>query len=196
LDRHVIVSRSFEVDGMTAPAVPERGLPVTRADAFRSLAERHLDASYRLARAVLHDPAEAEDATHDALLQAWRKYSTLRDSARFEQWFSRILVNTCRDRLRRTSAHPSRDLSTILVMPDTHDAFAQANERDAIGSALATLSPDHRVVVAMRFYAGMTADAIARQLGIPSGTVHSRLHYALRHLRQVIDASELKGTLR
>lgn len=181
---------------MTAPAVPERGLPVTRADAFRSLAERHLDASYRLARAILHDPAEAEDATHDALLKAWRMWSTLRDSARFEQWFSKILVNTCRDRLRRTSAHPSSDLSTTLVLRDPHDPFTESGERNELGSALAMLSPDHRVVVALRFYRGLTIDGIARQLGIPSGTVNSRLHYALKRLRQLIDTPERKGTLR
>ena len=70
-----------------------------RARAFLRLADDHLDTAYRLARHILRDPTEAQDATHDAFEQAWRKWSTLRDPARFEHWFDRILVNTCRDRL-------------------------------------------------------------------------------------------------
>ena len=87
-----------EVEGGTA-----------RAAAFARLADAHLDASYRLARAILRDPAEAQDATHDAFVQAWRKWSTLRDVDRFQQWFDRILVNTCRDRLRA----PGRQVQDI-----------------------------------------------------------------------------------
>ena len=71
-----------------------------RAAAFVRLADEHLDKAYRLARAILHEPAEAQDATHDAFVQAWRKWDTLRDASRFEPWFDRILVNTCRNRLR------------------------------------------------------------------------------------------------
>jgi len=73
--------RRAEVAGQTA-----------RADAFRTLADRHLDASYRLAHVILGQRAEAEDATHDAFVIAWRKWSTLRDPELFEHWFDRILV--------------------------------------------------------------------------------------------------------
>ncbi len=80
------------------PAVVEQ--PSERAQAFLRLADDHLDSGYRLARAILRDPTEAQDATHDAFEQAWRKWPSLRDPTRFQQWFDRILVNTCRDRLR------------------------------------------------------------------------------------------------
>ena len=78
----------------------------SRADAFRRLAQLHLDSSYRLARAILGNAAEAEDATHDAFVTAWQQWSTLRDPLLFEHWFDRILVNTCRNRLRRTARIP------------------------------------------------------------------------------------------
>ena len=83
----------------------ERPSPVTgegsaRAAAFTRLADEHLDKAYHLARAILDDDSEAQDAAHDAFVQAWRKWETLRDPARFEPWFDRILVNACRDRLR------------------------------------------------------------------------------------------------
>ncbi len=75
----------------------------SRADAFRALADRHLDASYRLAYLILGERADAEDATHDAFVTAWAKWSTLRDPLLFEHWFDRILVNTCRNRLRHVA---------------------------------------------------------------------------------------------
>ena len=163
--------------------------------AFQALAEEHLDAAYRLARVILRDPTDAEDATHDAFVQAWRKWSTLRDPDRFEAWFDRILVNACRDRLRRTSRHAARDISDELGLA-TGDPYVRTHERDEIDQALAALSPDHRVVIALRYDRDLAADEIARRLDIPVGTVHSRLHYALRKLHQVMDGFGLEGTTR
>jgi RNA polymerase sigma-70 factor (ECF subfamily) len=65
-----------------------------------------------------------------------------------------------------------------------------------MGAAMAMLSPDHRIVVALRFYRDLPVDEIARRLGIPSGTVQSRLHYALKQLNDLIDAPERKDTSR
>jgi RNA polymerase sigma-70 factor (ECF subfamily) len=157
------------------------------------LADEHLDASYRLARAILRDPSEAQDATHDAFVQAWRKWSTLRDPARFEHWFDRILVNTCRNRLR-SSRRQATDISAEVAAA-SGDPFGQAHDRDVLGTAIAALSPDHQVVVALRFYRDFTIDDIAARLGIPAGTVQSRLHYALQRLHEAIGADN-KGTLR
>lgn len=179
---------------MASSELVEVGEPTTRAAAFLSLAEGHLDASYRLARAILRDPAEAEDATHDALEQAWRKWSTLRDPARFSHWFDRILVNTCRNRLLRTARWRTEDLSAELLSTGS-DPFAQAHDRDQLAGALAGLSADHQIVVALRFYRDLTIDEIARQLGVRPGTVRSRLHYALKRLHAALDAADAKGTL-
>jgi len=177
-------SRPAQVDGTTG-----------RAAAFERLADEHLDAAYRLARAILRDPSEAQDATHDALLQAWRKWSTLRDTSHFEPWFDRILVNICRNRLQHASRWRASDVSHEMAMA-AGDAYGQANDRDVLGNAIATLSPDHRVVVALRYYRDLQVDEIATRLGIPAGTVQSRLHYALKHLHRVIDVADGKGTLR
>jgi RNA polymerase sigma-70 factor (ECF subfamily) len=160
-----------------------------RATAFRRLATDHLDDSYRLARAILGNRGEAEDAVHDAFEQAWRKWSSLRDQDRFEAWFGRILVNSCRDRLRASARRQVRDLSDELAR-GWPDPFRQTDDRALIGRALANLSPDHRVVVALRFYRDLSAKEIARLLGIREGTVHSRLHYALRELRTVLETAD------
>ena len=164
-----------------------------RDAAFIRLADEHLDKAYRLARAILRDPVEAQDATHDAFVQAWRKWDTLRDRSRFEPWFDRILVNTCRNRLRSTRRQAT-DISAEVAIA-TGDHAGRTEDRDVVGAAIAGLSPDHQVVVALRYYRDLTVDEIARRLGVPSGTVQSRLHYALKHLRDAIDAAD-KRTIR
>lgn len=166
-----------------------------RGAAFTRLAEGHLDASYRLARAILRDPAEAQDATHDAYVQAWRKWSTLRDESRFEAWFDRILVNICRNRLQRSSRWQAKDISEEIAVA-SGDPFGQAHDRDVLGPALLTLSAEHRIVVALRFYRDLAIDEIASRLDIPAGTVQSRLHYALQRLHAAIDAADAGGTAR
>lgn len=174
----------------SGPAAVEQ--TAERAKAFLRLADQHLDAAYRLARVILRDATDAQDATHDAFEQAWRKWSTLRDSARFEPWFDRILVNTCRDRLR-SARRQVKDISTEVVITPG-DPFARAHDRDVLANALAALSPDQRIVVALRFYRDLPVDEIGTRLGIPAGTVQSRLHYALKRLHSSIDAADSKGT--
>lgn len=168
---------------------------VDQGAAFARLVEDHLDSAYRLARAILRDPAEAQDATHDAYVQAWRKWDTLRDATRFEAWFDRILVNTCRNRLARRSRWEAKDISGELAVV-AGDPIGQAHDRDVIGAAIATLSPDHAVVVALRYYRDLSIDDIGRRLGIPAGTVQSRLHYALKRLHAAIEAADATGVVR
>ena len=163
-----------------------------RDAAFVRLADEHLDRAYRLARAILRDPAEAQDATHDAFVQAWRKWETLRDPARFEPWFDRILVNTCRNRLR-ANRWQATDISAEVALA-TGDHAARAEDRQVLGAAIAALSPDHQVVVALRFYRDLSVADIAARLGIPAGTVQSRLHYAMKRLHDAIGAAETPGS--
>ncbi|HKG57615.1 MAG TPA: sigma-70 family RNA polymerase sigma factor [Candidatus Limnocylindrales bacterium] len=185
------MNRSSEVlEVADRPAVGARATP-RREAAFLLLADEHLDRAYRLARAILREPAEAQDATHDAFVQAWRKWETLRDPGRFESWFDRILVNTCRNRLR-TRRWQATDISAEVALA-TGDHAASTDDRRAMADAIATLSPDHQVVVALRFYRDLTVADIATRLGIPVGTVQSRLHYALKRLRDDLAPTDTKG---
>ena len=165
----------------------ERG-PTARSDSFQRLADQHLDASYGLACVILGNPADAQDATHDAFVTAWRKWSTLRDPAAFEAWFARILVNTCRNRIRRAFRTRPIDLSDEL-RSSAGDPYRGSDDRALIGAALAGLSAEHRIVVALRYYRDLTVDEIARWLSLPAGTVKSRLHYALVQMAKAIDGA-------
>ena len=154
-------------------------------EVFRRLSTRHVQSAYRLAWAILGDDLEAEDAAQDAFTSAWRQRSTLRDPDRFEAWFGRILVNVCRDRLRkraRIRRLPSARGEELLADP------AEATlDRDVLGRALASLDPDRRIVVILRFWTDLSVDDIAERLGIPAGTVKSRLHSSMRHLRAALE---------
>ncbi|MFL5720643.1 MAG: RNA polymerase sigma factor, partial [Chloroflexota bacterium] len=101
---------------------------------------------------------------------------------------------TCRDRLRSTRRQAT-DISAEVAMT-AGDQFGNANDRDVLANAIAGLSPDHRVVVALRYYRDLPVDEIATRLGIPAGTVQSRLHYALKRLHAAIDTPDGKETIR
>jgi RNA polymerase sigma-70 factor (ECF subfamily) len=184
-----------KVEAIVDREAAEVARQTARADAFRALADRHLDASYRLAHVILGQRAEAEDATHDAFVTAWRQWATLRDPALFEHWFDRILVNTCRNRLRHVARRRTEDLSPErqFVASDAHDAF---HDRGLLQPAMARLAPDQRVVVALRFYRDLSIDEIASRVGIRPGTVKSRLHRALLGLRTALDQADPTRTLR
>jgi RNA polymerase sigma-70 factor (ECF subfamily) len=157
--------------------------------------ERQLDAAYRLAAVILGDASEAEDAVHDAAVSAWRSRELLRDEARFEAWFARIVVNVCRDRLRSRSRHRVVELPADFAERAETDGRAGVLDalaaRDAIGRGFAVLEPDERIVLVLRFWRDLSVDAIAERTGVPSGTVKSRLHHALGRLRTALAIDEV-----
>jgi RNA polymerase sigma-70 factor (ECF subfamily) len=151
------------------------------ADVFVGLVERRLDPAYRLARAILLADQEAEDAVQDACLAAWRERRSLRDHARFDAWFDRILINRCRDRLRVRQRQRVRAIAL--------EGQAQLRHTMDMG-AVDDLDPDHRIVVLLRFWQDLRLEDIAERLDIPLGTVKSRLHYALRAIRSSLEAPD------
>ena len=163
-----------------------RAAAATADEEFRSRLERELAESYRLASVILGDVNEAEDATHDAVERAWRARRQLRDPDRFGAWFQRILVNGCRDRLRRRRSGPKFiALSADGRERQGSDIAIQATGQDALGAALDRLDPDRRIVVVLRFFVDLEIAEIARRVGARPGTVKSRLHRALADLREV-----------
>lgn len=171
------------------------GVVADDAADFAAFAARQLDASYRLATVIIGNATDAEDATHDAFLSAWRHWSTLRDPDRVDAWFGRILVNSCREFLRSRRRRPIVvDVSAELYANAlaTTDASVDTADREAVARGFARLGPDHRICLTLRYYGDLTVRQIAARTGVPEGTVKSRLHHALRELRisLVTDASE------
>ena len=146
-----------------------------------------LDEANRVATWILGDAAAAEDAVQDAAARAWAGRDGLRDADAAAAWFGRIVVNACRDELRRRSSRPRT--SAAALAPEIADPSSRDGEtadRDEVGRAVARLKPDFQVVLALRFGADLTVPAIAERLGIPEGTAKTRLRDALAAARDAI----------
>lgn len=165
-------------------------------EAFLRVAGGELDRAYRLAGLILGNSHDAEDATQDALLRAWRSASSLRDPAGFQAWFDRILVNVCRDRLRRRSRIRFIALDPGTDVELTGDPIRSILDRDEALRALDSLNPDERTVLVLHFWADLTLAATAERLGWPIGTVKSRLHRALERMHTALDQAALAEDVR
>lgn len=166
-------------------------------DAAADFADRitaQLDRSYRLATVILGSAMEAEDAVGDAALAAWRGRRSMRDADRFEAWFGRIVVNVCRDRLRSRRRQPVVEMPSMELadglLGNGGDFRDGVHQRDALSRAFGTLEPDEQIVLVLRFWQDLAVDAIADRIGIPSGTVKSRLHHATGRLRAALTVGE------
>ena len=179
---------------ITSPTLERQAPRIDEREArFVRYVESRLADHYRLASVILGDQTEAQDAVQDAMEQAWRDWGALRDADRFDAWVARMVVNECRDRLRRRRRRPVTDISEQLTATlASPDQLRDAVERDAIGRAFHVLNADQRIAVTLRFYADLTVEQIAERVGAPAGTIKSRLHHALALLHAEL-ASATRG---
>jgi RNA polymerase sigma factor (sigma-70 family) len=157
-------------------------------DAFEVLAAATVDRCYAVAYRVLRDPHLAQDATQQALLNAWQDLPTLRDPGRFEAWLHRLVVRACYTEARRDRRWTARVRlipSDADAIPDTARSLA---DRDELERAFRQLSPEQRAIVVLHHYLGYPLTEIGATLEIPVGTARSRLHYATRRLRAAVEA--------
>jgi RNA polymerase sigma-70 factor, ECF subfamily len=149
-----------------------------RLDAFEELVRRHRLATYRVAMRMLGDESDAEDATQDAFVQAWRNLGGFRADAAFSTWMYRIVTNRCLNMLRsRRRTEP---------LPDDREAPASRPERIAearwqvedLKLAILRLTPEQRAPLVLRELQGCTYEEIAEALDISIPAVKSRLHRA------------------
>ena len=152
---------------------------------FAEALSDELGGAYRLAGYLLADAAEAQDAVQEASVRAWRAWSKLREQEKFHSWFSQILVNVCRTKLRKRARQRTLDVDDLDL--EGADPFRSALARDAVGRALSSLSTELRMVVVLRYWGDLALAEIADRLGIPIGTVKSRHHAALQTLRRRIE---------
>jgi RNA polymerase sigma-70 factor (ECF subfamily) len=156
--------------------------------AFARLAEGLSAPFLSTAHRILRDLTMAEDATQQALLNAWQHLPQLREPERFEAWSYRLLVRACHDEGRKAS----RWAAPLKVMPQGEswivDEVSGVLDRDELDRAFRRLSVEHRTVVVLRHYRHLSNEEVAEVMGIPPGTVASRLHYALRELRSALEA--------
>ena len=160
-------------------------------EAFAAIVRGALARLYGTARLILRDPSLAEEAVQEALLEAWRDIRALRDPDRLEAWLQRILVRTCyrtaRGSRRRFAAEIPLDPAVDLAEADSTGHIA---DRDTIEHAFRHLSQDERTVLVLVYFADLTLADASVVLGIPLGTMKSRLHHAIRSLRAAMAADD------
>jgi RNA polymerase sigma-70 factor (ECF subfamily) len=149
--------------------------------AFTELVRRHERRVFAVAVRMLGREEDALDATQDAFLTVYRKLEQFRGESAFSTWLHRIAVNACYDLLRKRARQPMLHLATdddreFEPGPPVDDhAGAVAGELDA-ERALAQVSPDFRAVLVLADVQDLSYEEVADILGVPIGTVRSRLH--------------------
>jgi RNA polymerase sigma-70 factor (ECF subfamily) len=156
--------------------------------AFARLARKAGDELLAIAYRILRDVDTAEDAVQQTIVTAWRELPSLRDADRFDAWLHRILVNACYREARKARRWGGMVKALPLGLGANDDAIGLIDVRDQLEHAFRHLTPEERAVLVFRYYLGLTLPEVAARLGVPIGTVKSRLHYASRALRAAIEA--------
>jgi RNA polymerase sigma-70 factor (ECF subfamily) len=158
-------------------------------DAFAVLVDGIASRQLGAARLIVRDLELAHDATQDALVRAWRDLPGLREPDRFDAWLHRLTVNACLDLLRRRRRRATEIQIEDLDLAGPSDPAAGIADRDALDQALARLDVDARAVVVLHYYLGLPISEVAVALGIPAGTVKSRLNRSLTSMRTEISGA-------
>ena len=156
-------------------------------EAFASLAVVVGDRLHAVSHRILRDIELAEDATQQALLSIWRDLPQLRDPARFDAWSYRLLVRACYAEARRTR-HWTPDLHILPTEASAGEGLSSVVDRDQLERGFRRLTIEHRAVVVLHHYLDLPLDEVADVLGVPVGTVRSRLHRAMQGLRAALEA--------
>jgi RNA polymerase sigma factor (sigma-70 family) len=168
----------------------------SRADAFAAAYDRHATVVQRVARAVLADPAAAEDVVHDVFLRLWERPAALDpDCDRLRAWLCTAARHRAIDRLRRMRME-LRYLAVLAEPVVTPDAAAEPILRHdlahTVREAVCALPEQLRAPVVLAYYGGHTYREVAEALGIAEGTAKSRVRIALRRLAALLIAEGIR----
>ncbi len=180
-------------------------------EAFRVLVERHQGRLFRLAARVLRDDDLARDAVQDAFLKAYVSLRRFEGRSSLYTWLYRLTLNVCLDMQRRSKSHrlqewtdgqtsdggsavepkPAAGTEPPASGPDAELERTQIRQR--ITAAIDELPPEARETLVLREVDGLSYSEIAETLGIPKGTVMSRLHYARKRVQKLLVAAGIAG---
>lgn len=162
--------------------------------AYEMLVEQHETLAFRTAYLITRDEHEAADAAQEGFVRAYRALGTFRPGAPFRPWLLRIVTNLALNRLqaqrRRTNMTERYTRQVIVeVGPLSVDGLViQRDQRQRLLQAVGRLQPDQQALISLRYFLELPEAEVAAALGIPIGTVKSRLHRTLARLRQIIQA--------
>lgn len=171
--------------GPLAHSIERDAAARSRAE-FEALLGEAVPLAYRVARAVLRNSADAEDVAQEALLRAYRRWDRLRDRARFRAWLVRIAFRLALDRVRSAKRRTVRETlwSETAPPPSTEDIARESELHGRLQAALAELPDKFRLALLLSAMEGHTMEEVAALLGLPLGTVKSRIFVARKRLAE------------
>ena len=180
----VVTATAGQITARNDPAPDERRLIADAAEgsvpAVEELYRRHWRPAYRAAYLITRDASAAEDIAQEGLLAALQRLERFDRARPFAPWLHRIVANRALDHARARAVRRASGEA-----PGASEDPAPLDD-DLLG-ALATLSPDHRAVVVLRYLLDYTPGEIATMLELPRGTINSRLRRALDALAEVVE---------
>ena len=182
------------MEAVLEPPVPIRRTTLVDAaragdrDAFRALVEPELGAALGAARIVTGSSADAADAVQEALLSAWRGLDGLRDPVAFPAWFRRHVVRAALRAATRRQRGRVVELDPATIAPDGE--LDRALEHRMLARAFVRLEPKDRLILTLHHFWRLPVAETAAHLGVPEGTVKSRVHHAVARLRAAYEAED------
>ncbi len=152
-------------------------------DAFAELVHGSVARLDTAARLILRDGELARDAVQEGLFRAWRDLRSLRDPDRFDAWVYRLTVNACLDLMRRRRRRPVEVGVIEIVEPSLPDQTDEVADRALVDGVMRRLGDRDRSVIVLHYFLDLPISEVAICLGIPEGTVKSRLNHALSEMR-------------
>ena len=157
-------------------------------EAFSELTRLSIAKLFAVARLILRDNERAEDATQEALVAAWRALPALRDPDRFDAWMRRLLVHACYREAARSRRRLDVEASVRPIAGSGRDPGTAVADQDQLERGFTRLSPEQRALIVLHYYQGLPLQETADVLGIPVGTVKSRISRATQQMRAALDA--------
>ena len=164
-------------------------------DAFAELQRGSIDRLYSIARLILGDGDRAQDATQEALIAAWRGLKGLRDPDKFEAWLRRLLVSACYREARKEKRRVRAEGRVRPIETETADPARVTADRDELDRAIEALAPEGRALIVLHYHLGLPMHETALALGLPVGTVKSRLHRTKQQMRATLEADARRPLL-
>jgi RNA polymerase sigma-70 factor (ECF subfamily) len=165
-------------------------------EAFAAIVDSRLTPTFRTVLAILGNESDAKDATQAIFVHAWASLPQLRDPELFPAWFGRIVVNTSRSALRGRRRRSIREIPASVIADDggSHGSTNGHEDRtaslDRLERALDRIAPDERTILWLHHYEGLSLADVGDRLGIPPGTVKSRLFTARRALERALQVQD------
>ena len=156
--------------------------------AFEQIVNGSFDRSHAVAMRLLRDSQLAEDAVQQAMVNVWRDLPRLRDPSRYDAWSYKLLVRACYAEYKRAPKWMPAIEEGSPTEPRTGDPYLAVFDRDQLERGFRRLSMEHRTVIVLHHYLDLPLDEVGRVLGVPTGTVKSRLHRALAEMRAALEA--------